>query len=145
MLIPSARREPSAAALARAAEEELYAESERSGRALVSIHVQVTHPELDSRFEVLQAQIADAQVVDAEAEEVAPAEPDPEQVAPMLALAADEAPQPTAAFELTPQLSTNAFAGYEAGRAFGAYSAQRAFVGGSAQSTGATRLLDVRA
>ena len=122
----------------------MYAESERSGRTLVSIHVEVTRPELDSRFDVLEAQVVEAQVIEAEAEAAAQAEPDP---APMraLALSSELESQPSAPFEVSPQLTSNAFVGYAAERAFGAYAAQGAFVGTRAQSETATRLLDVRA
>ena len=138
LIAPSARREPNSAALARAAERELYAEDERSGRALVSIHVEVTHPELDTHFDVVEAQVAEAQFVDTQAEAVPQYEPERR-----LALAEPDEPAAGTAFEVSPQLTSKAFVGYAAERAFGAYAAQRSFAG--AQAANATRLLNVRA
>ena len=144
LIHPPARGEPTARELARAAEREVYAESERSGRALVSIRVEVRQPEPDARFDVLEAQVVEAQVVEAEAEPVDETEPDAAPP-PMLALAGEPSSQPSAAFEGVAQLSSNAFVGYAAERALGAYAAQRAFVGTGAQPASSRRRLDVRA
>lgn len=128
LIAPSARREPTHTALARAAERELYAEDERSQRALVSIHVEVSHPQL-------QPDALEAQVVEAQAESV---EQDRE---PLRALPADAPRFMAAASEDAAQLSSDAFEAYAAGRGFGAYAAQRAFT----RPSSGTRLLDVRA
>ena len=137
LIAQPARREPTSAELARAAEQDLYAESDRSGRARVSIHVEVTHPRLDTHFDVIEAE-----VIEAEAGPVEQAAPERKPI-PMLALAAPEGSSHSAALEVSPHLTSDAFVGYAAERAFGAYAAQRASV--SAQPASATRLLNVRA
>jgi hypothetical protein len=137
LIAEPARREPTATELARAAEQELYVERDRSGRARVSIHVEVTHPELDTRFDVVEAQVIEAKAVPVERYE-----PEAKPL-PMFALAAPEESSPSAGFDVSPHLTSEAFVGYAAERAIGAYAAQRAFVG--AQPASATRLLDVRA
>jgi len=142
LIAQPARREPTSAELARAAEQDLYAESDRSGRARVSIHVEVTHPRLDTHFDVIEAEVIEAEVIEAEAGPVEQAAPERKPI-PMLALAAPEGSSHSAAFEVSPHLTSDAFVGYAAERAFGAYAAQRASV--SAQPASATRLLNVRA
>jgi len=113
----------------------VYVEADRAPRALVSIHVEVTHPQ---DVEPIEAHVAE--VVESQAESLATL-PDRE---PARALQLkDESPPLFSAAEAAPQLSTNAFTVYAAERGFSAYAAHGGFV--AAQPSSTTRLLNVRA
>jgi hypothetical protein len=141
LIAPSARREPTHTALARTADRELYADDdERSQRPLVSIRVEVSHPQRDAGA---VDDYADAHVVDAEGESVGQTAPEREPVRMRTAIAQDGARLFAALSEPTPQSSSNAFHVYTAERGFSAYAAQRRFA--PEQASSATRLLDVRA
>ena len=136
LIAPPARREPTHNALARAEERERYAQDDRSQRALVSIHVEVSQPELDA--DPIEAQILDAQVVEAEGEAVPPAAWD--RAPPRLTPFGQDAMYALEQGDGAPQNALNAHA---AERGFGIYAAQRSLA--STQSSHAAGLLDVRA